>query len=254
MPERYRQITLKKVGTLLSTFDIQQLTDFQIKVVLNIFADNGKSFQFFHDPKGALIFLFSSFSPPVNEEKVFTNVIAHELSHAYLTHKVKLGITDKLKNRKGLTFSQVMAAQLAEDIQLIKVLVANNLFDVINDEAERVSLYFGQVATKPISAAQWQTLDGQARLSSMSSISWTSAEVTWLSATVKDTVIKEKIDSNLKLIDPHYVMHGYPELKKLIVELFNEPISETSDGAEKIFSRLLNVFDTYCAEKSLVVY
>ena len=254
MSQKYEQIIMNKIGSLLPIMDVKNLTELHIQVALITFAENGRSFQFFHDPKGSLVFLFSNFSPNPNEENVFSTVIGHETSHAYLTHKAKLGITDKLRNRKALTFSQVMAAQLAEDIQLEKVLMSRGLLSVVKDEIDRVSIYFGDVATRPISALQWQTLDENTKLSSMSSITWTYAEEFWLNETLQDPLLKTKTSDNIKLVNAHYSMHGYTELKDLTISMLKEPVCETNEEAERMFARLLKVFDDYCVKERLQVY
>ena len=253
--EEYEQIIKNKIGILLPKLGVEKLPDLSIQVVLITFTENNRGFEHFHNPKGELVFLFSRI-PALKEveKKVFSTVIDHETCHAFLTHRAKLGITDKLTTRKALSFEQVMAAQLAEDIQLEKVAKSENITPLLTDEVDRVSIYFSEVSPVPYSLKQWESLRDPIKLSSMLSVTWTYAEELWYKQVLEDPQLKRKVSDNLKLVYPHYSMHGYSELKDLIISILNEPISKTPEAAENIFKRLLKLFDKYSDENSLNVY
>ena len=254
MTEEYEQIIKSKIGVLLPKLGVEKLPDLNIQTVLITFTEDKHGFEHFHNPKGELVFLFSKIQALEEvEKKVFSSVIDHETFHAFLTYKAKLGITDKLPKCKALSIAQVMAAQLAEDIQLEKVAKSENVTPLLMDEVNRVSIYFSEVSPEPVSFEQWENLPDSFKLSSMLSVTWTYAEELWHEKVLEDLQLKRKAKDNLELVYPHYSKYGRPELKDLIITILNEQISKTPEEAKDMFTKLLEIFDKYCDENALKV-
>jgi len=248
----YEDIFRRKLEALLPQLGAQKLSELGISTILITFSQGFDAFDHSYDPKGALIFIFARTRQIREmEKKIFENVINHEAFHAYITHRLKLGISDKLKG--PFAFMEGSAARLAEDIQLEKIAVEDNVWSLIVDEINRTAMYF-ENAPPPVSMNRWNALPDIKKFLSATSVTWTYAVESWLAKVLKQSEARKQSSRNLKLVHPHYSMHGYAKLKDLILTLFDEKITKTEKESRSLFGRLLSVYDEYADAHNLSLY
>jgi len=248
----YEGIFREKMKVLLPLLGAEKLPELGIDTIVITFSQGFDAFHHSHNPRGELIFIFARTSQIREmEKKVFADVINHEVFHAYITHRLKLGIIDKLKG--PFTFMERLAAQLAEDIQLEKIAVEDNVWPLIVDEINRTTTYF-ENAPPPISTNRWNALPDIPKFQSTTSVTWTYAAESWFAQVLRKSEARKQSNRNMKLVYPHYSLHGYANLKDLILRLFDERITKTEKEAKTMFERLLSVYDEYADANNLILY
>ena len=248
----YEDIFRGKLEVLLPRLGAEKLSELGIDTIVITFSQGFDAFHHSHNPRGELIFIFARSSQVREmEKKVFADVINHEVFHAYITHRLKLGVSDKLKG--PFTFMERFAAQLAEDIQLEKIAVEDNVWPLIVDEINRTTTYF-ENAPPPISTNRWNALPDILKFQSTTSVTWTYAVESWFAKVLRQSEARRQLSRNLKLVYPHYSLHGYADLKDLILELFDERITKTEKESKTMFGRLLSVYDEYADAHNLILY
>ena len=179
----YEDMLREKLEVLFPQLGVEKLSELGIDAILITFSQGFDAFSHSHSPKGALIFIFARTNQIREmEKKIFENVINHEVFHAYIQHRLRLGITDKLKG--PFTVMEGSAAQLAEDIQLDKVAVEDNVWPLIVDEINRTTIYFENMPP-PISMNRWNALPGIKKFLSATSVTWTYAVESWFAKVLK---------------------------------------------------------------------
>lgn len=248
----YEDMFREKLEVLLPRLGVEKLSELGIDAILITFSQGFDAFSHSHSPKGELIFIFARTNQIREmEKKIFENVINHEVFHAYIQHRLRLGITDKLKG--PFTPLEGAAAQLAEDIQLEKIAVEDNVWPLIVDEINRTTTYYENMPP-PISMNRWNGIPDIQKFLSMSSVTWAYAVESWFAKVLKQSNAMEQISRNLKLVYPHYSMHGYADLKDVILALFDERITKTEKESRTVFGRLLRVYDEYADGHNLILY
>jgi len=248
----YEDIFRKKVEVLLPRLEARKLSELGINVVLITFSQGMDAFRHSISPRGELVFIFAHTDQiREQEKKVFESVINHEIFHGYITHILKLDIGDKLKG--PFSFMELCAARLAEDIQLEKMAVRDNLWPLLADEVSRTTLFY-ENAQPPISIDRWNALPDSEKLTAMTSVTWTYAVESWFVQVLNESAVKSQLNKNLKLVHPHYSQHGYAHLKDLILRLFNERIATTESESQAMVKRILAVYDEYADAHNLVLY
>jgi len=252
MARKYDMIFRQKVGTLLKCINVKKLSDMGIVVILITFSQEGfVPFAYSHNPKGELIFIFSKKEHiQEREEKSFEYVINHEVFHAYVYKKLKLGITDVLK--KPLTFLEYFAGTLAEDVQLIKIAVSKNVKPLLLDETRRTNVYFKKLPT--MSTSQWNMLPDEMKFNSMASLTLTYTTELWFNEILRASHAKKRVRKNIRLVQPHYAKLGYPNLTKLIQELYTEKIAETKREKQTMCQKILMCCDKWVEDKGFDLY
>jgi len=247
----YEDIFREKMKVLLPQLRVEKLPELGIDVVVITFSQGQDAFRHSHNPRGELVFMFAQTTQIREKEKtIFKGVINHEVFHAYITHKLKLAISDKLKG--PFTFMELAAAQLAEDIQLEKIAIEGNMWPLIADEIDRTTTYYEN--TLPIPMNRWNALPDHAKFQAMISVTWSYAVESWFAQVLRESEAKTQAQRNVKLVYPHYSMHGYAKLKDLILELFEERTTKTEEESKTMFKRLLDVYDEYADAHNLIVY
>ena len=247
----YEDIFREKMKVLLPLLGVEKFPELGIDVVVITFSQGQDTFRHSYSPRGEFVFMFAQTTQVREKEKtIFERVINHEVFHAYIAHKLKLGISDKLKG--PFTFMELAAAQLAEDIQLEKIAVENNVWPLIADEIDRTTTYYEN--TSPIPMNRWNALPDHTKFQGIISVTWTYAVESWFAQVLRESEARRQSKSNMKLVHPHYSMHGYAKLKDLILELFNERIKKTEKESKTMFKRLLSVYDEYTDAHNLILY
>ncbi len=200
MGRRYEETFRRKVGNLLDNLGVEKLQDIGIVVVLITFSQNSPQLNMY-SPKGELIFVFSENKQlREREEKVFEHVIIHETLHAYVSSKLKLGISQDLVG--SFTFIEGSVGSLAEDIQLDKIAVNSNLKPYIRDEIRRNEILYKGLPV--LSSFQWNSLPGTMKFNSMASVIRSYAQLLWLKKIVQVSHTKKQVKKNLRLVQSHY--------------------------------------------------
>lgn len=121
----YENAFREKAGSLLKYLSIGTLKELGITMVLITFSADGST-AYCISPKGEVVFVLNNTEDlrEMNYES-FESVISHEIFHAYITNNLKLGIGSKLHH--PFTFVGGHAAQVAEDIELIKIAIERNV-------------------------------------------------------------------------------------------------------------------------------
>jgi DNA-binding Lrp family transcriptional regulator len=247
----YESIFRNKVESFLPRLKVEKLSELGIEVVLITFSQGFDAFTHSFSPKGELVFIFAKTDQiREKEKKVFESVITHELFHGYVTHKLGLGISDKL--RGPFSFLERCAATLAEDIQLDKIAVRNNVRILLDDEIIRETIYYEKTA--PLTTDNWNTLPEGAKIMAMTSVTWAYAVQSWFAQVLSATGARKQLEENLRLIHPHFVKYGYPYLKDLILRLFDEKTVETGKELEDMVKRLLGAYDKYSDAHGFMLY
>jgi hypothetical protein len=247
----YEDVFRKKVEAFLPQLKVEKLSDLGIDVVLMTFSQGFDPFRHSISPRGELVFIFAKTDQiREREKKVFESVINHEVFHAYVTHKLKLAISNRLKG--PFSFLEGSAAMLAEDIQLDKIAVRDKVWPLVNDEIIRDFVYYEK--TTPPTTDSWNALPDSAKLLAMISVTWAYAVNLWFAQVLSEPGARKQLNENLRLIHPHYTKHGYAYLKDLILRLFNEKVAETEKESENMVQRLLSVFNKYSDAHGLMLY
>jgi hypothetical protein len=251
MGREFEDIFSKKVGALLHHLGVEKLSELGIGVVLITFSRGMDAFAHHFSPRGELIFMFAKTDQiREKERKVFESVINHEVFHAYVTHKLKLAISDRLKG--PFSFLEGSAAMMAEDIQLDKIAVRDKVWPLVNDEIIRDAAYYEK--TTPPTTDSWNALPDGTQLLAMTSVTWAYAVNLWFAQVLSEPRARKQLDENLRLIHPHYAKYGYTYLKDLILRFFNEKVAETEKESEDMLKRLVSVFDKYSDAHGLTLY
>lgn len=251
MGKKYEEIFRRKAGNLLKHLNIGKLSDMGIVVTLITFSKGIRPFDHYHDPKGELIFIFSKIKQLEEKQKrIFEHVITHETFHAYVSHKLQLGITDNLL--KPLSFIESFAGSLAEDIQLDKIAVRRNVKPLIRDEIRRDNLYYKNLSV--LSAPQWNTLSDGVKFTSMTSVTYAYATELWFYKTLKVPHTRKQVRKNVRLIRSHYNKWGYPNLAKQIQEIYEEKIAVTKREKQTMYKKILMCCDKWIESQGLNLY
>jgi hypothetical protein len=246
----YENAFREKAGALLKYLNIGTLTEMGITMVLITFsADHHTAYCI--SPKGEVIFVLDNTEKlrKMNYES-FESVVSHEIFHAYITNKLKLGIG---KLRHSLTAVGATAVQIAEDIELIKIAFEKNVKPLLQDEVNRARAYYRNLQ-KPVPMKFWVSVPDNLKFVSMVSVTWEYASTEWLMQNTKDQKMKEQFSQNLELVRPHYTANGFPKLKDLITELLNSKVVMTGDEAENVFRKILHLYDEFLEVSNLDFY
>jgi hypothetical protein len=250
MGVEYENAFREKAGALLKYLNIETLAEMGITLVLITFsADHHSSYCI--SPKGEVIFVLDNTGKlrKMNYES-FESVVSHEIFHAYVTNKLKLGM-DKLHH--PFTAVGSSAVQVAEDIELIKIALEKNVVPLLLDEVNRTKAYYKNLQ-KPVPMKYWVSVPDHLKFVSMMSVTWGYASTEWLMQNTKDQKMKEQFSQNLELVRPHYTANGFPKLKDLITELLNSKVVATGDEAEIVFQKILHIYDEFLDVSNLDLY
>lgn len=246
----YENAFREKAGVLLKCLNVQTLTDLGITMVLITFsADNSAAYCI--SPKGEVVYVLNNTEAlrKTNYES-FVSVISHEIFHAYVTNKLKLGIG---KLHHAFTAVGASGVQVAEDIELIKIALEKNVEPLLADEVDRTKAYYKDLQ-KPVPMKYWVSVPDHLKFVSMVSVTWSYAATEWLMQNVKDQKLKELFSQNLELVRPHYSVNGSQILKDLVTELLSSKAVTTGDEAEIVFQKILHVYDGYLYANNLDLY
>lgn len=250
MGKKYDNIFRRKVGVLLKHLKVNRLSELDIDVVLITFSEGFDFFDHSYSPRGELVFVFAKTERIRDrEDKVFQYVINHEVFHGYLRSK-KIGVTHILEG--PFTFIEQFAGSFSEDIQLLKIAVDREVKPLIKDEIRRDYVYYRNSPVPP--ETYWKTLPEEIRFTAEISTTLAYATELWFKEVVKSSHSKKLANKNIKLIHPHYSMHGNDKLKNLIEELYVERPARTIKEKQVMFERVLTHFDELADDNGFSVY
>lgn len=250
MGKKYDNIFRNKVGVLLKRLKINKLSELGIDVVLITFSQGFNFFDHSYSPRGELIFIFAKTDQLRDkEDKIFQYVINHEVFHGYLW-SMKIGVTHLLKG--PFTFIEQAAGSFAEDIQLMKIAVNKEVKPLIKDETRRDYVYYKNLPAP--SNTQWKMLPEGLKFTSMISVTLAYATELWFKEVLKDSHSKKQVKKNIRLIRPHYSLHGNDNLKNVIEELYRGNIARTKKEKKTMFERVLACFDEWVNNKGFNLY
>lgn len=245
MGKKYGDIFRKKVGVMLKHLKVNKLSELSIDVVLVTFSEGFDFFDHSYSPRGELVFVFAKTGQLRDkEDKVFQHVINHEVFHGYL-RSMKIGVTHLLEG--PFTFIEHFAGSFSEDIQLVKIAVDREVKPLIKDEIRRDYVYYRNLPVPP--ETYWKTLPEGIRFTAEISTTLAYATELWFREVVKDSHSKKLAKKNIRLIHPHYSLHGNEKLKNLIEELYTGSPVRTMKEKQVMFERVLTCFDEladYC--------
>ena len=240
----YENAFRDNAGELLKYLGISTLGELGVTVVLVTFSADG-SVAYCFSPKGEVVFILNDTMELKKQNfETFKSVIKHELFHAYVANTLKLGITKKLHH--ALTFVGGNAAQVAEDIESLKIAVKKSIEPIFRDEVNRTRAYFENTPVKSLTYVP----DNLKFLATVG-VSWNYAQTQWLANNVRDPNLKDLFSQNLELVRPHYEANGFPKLKDLISNLLNGKIVETDEEAEIVFQKILKIYGELLYSKNL---
>ncbi len=251
MGVEYENAFRDKTGALLKFLGISTLAELGITMVLITFSADGST-TYCISPRGEVVFVLNNIEKlrEMNYES-FESVVSHEIFHAYVTNSLKLGISSKLHH--AFTGVGGSAAQLAEDIELIKIALEKNIEPLLLDEANRTRSYYKNLP-KPVPMKLWGSVPDSQKFLSMTSVTWGYASTQWLMQNIKDPILKGQFTRNLEFVQPHYEANGFPKLKDLIIDQFNGKVVATEEEAESVFERILHLYGEYLKVNSLYLY
>lgn len=251
MGPEYEKIFSEKMEVLMPRLGVEKLPDLGVNVTVITFSQGQDAFRYSISPRGELIFIFArSAQVREREKRAFELTINHEVFHAYIEHRLKLSISEKIKG--PFTFMEGSAVQLAEDIQLNKIAVRENLQPLIADEVSRTTSYYENSSPMPMN--RWATLPDYAKLLASISLAWTYAVEAWYVQVLRELEARKQAEENMKLVHPHFSTYGFPKLRDLILQLLNEKTAETAKESEGMAERLLSSFDEYADIHNLIIY
>lgn len=244
----YENALRDKAGSLLKYLHVGALTELGITVVLITFSADGST-AYCVSPKGEVVFLLDNTKElrKMNYES-FESVVGHEIFHAYITNKLKLGVVRKLHH--GFTAVGRSAAQVAEDIELIKIASGRNIEPLLLDELNRTRAYYKNLP-KPVPMKYWISVSDHNKLLSMMSVTWSFASTQWLMQNAKDLKLQEQFSQNVELVRPHYAANGFPKLKDLMADLLDSKVVATEEEAENVFERILHLYGEFLDANNL---
>jgi hypothetical protein len=244
----YEKAFRDKAGSLLKHLRIGALTELGITIVLITFSADGST-AYCISSRGEVVFVLNDTKElrKMNYES-FESVVSHEIFHAYITNKLKLGISSKLHH--ALTAVGRSAVQLAEDIELIKIASRKNIEPLLWDEVNRTRAYYKNLP-KPVPMKYWASVPDHDKFLSMMSVTWSYASTQWLMQNTREPKLKEQFSQNLELVRPHYAANGFSKLKDLITDLLNTRVVATEKGAENVFERILHLYCEFLDDSNL---
>ncbi|TET20077.1 hypothetical protein E3J74_04515 [Candidatus Bathyarchaeota archaeon] len=229
---------------------MKKLSDMGVAVIVITYSSGVIPYAHMHSPRGELIFLFSDSKQILEkEEKTFEYVVTHEVFHAYVHHK-KLGISEVLTG--PFSFLENFTAKLAEDVQLAKIAVSNTVKPLIRDETRRTYTYYKNIPV--LTTAQWKTLSDGQKFNCMNSVTLIYSMELWLSQVSKDSHTRKQARKNVRLVQPHYDTWGYPELAKLLQELYEAKTAEKNQERQKMHEKILICCDKWVENQGLDLY
>jgi len=235
----YENAFREKAGSLLKLLNLKALAELEVTVVLITFS-TGHNTPFCVSPKGEVVFIVRDV-PQLRKQNLesFEAAITHELFHLYINNKLGLGISPKLHH--AFSFVSGTATNVADDIELIKIAVEKDVTILLLDEVKRTNTYYKDLNEVTSLGCYPDHIKFRLKMS----LTWTYASTQWLSETVKDPKLREGFVNNLRLVEPHYQANGYPRLKDLIIQLLNGEIATTTEKAENMVDRVLEVCNEF---------
>ena len=189
----YEKTFHDKAGSLLNYVGIETLIELGVTMVLVTFSSDG-SVAYCFSPKGEVVFILNDTRELKKQNfETFESVIQHELFHAYVANTLKLGITKKLQH--AFTFVSSNAAQVAEDIELLKIAMDKSIEPLFRDEVDRTRAYFKNSPVKSLAS-----VPDSSKFLAMVGVTWNFAQTQWLMQNTQDSNMKELFSQNLELI------------------------------------------------------